>query len=377
MAELTFLIPIAPYHADIVQRAIDSVLNQTIPCDYRVIEDSESRGAGWARNRLLDNVDSPFVSFLDADDTIEPDFAEQCFRVWLNVNQKNRYVYTNWFNGEKIIVPESPCDMWTTITRNVPPVDANFEDWKQTGNTWQKKTWHVITTFIPADYVRRIGGFDELLEGAEDTDFYWRLKVSGICGIHLNAPLFNYLGGFGSRSQKMRSDLILDKESERYFRRYEGLKIMCCGDPSDIPNKPSNEQQPGDVLLQALWQGNRFERGKATGRIYPYASYPLTFYGSPEDAAKSPHLFARVTSAESVRAGGEALMPRYQNKNAMPAVEVFSWERGADAVLGGDMPMPATNVPQPSQETKNYYQPMVNERPKADVLQAAQRAVKK
>jgi glycosyltransferase involved in cell wall biosynthesis len=65
---------------------------QTVDCAIETLVDYGGRGAGWARNRLLERVSTPFVVFLDADDYIEPNFVERCLAVW----QPGRYVYTDW-----------------------------------------------------------------------------------------------------------------------------------------------------------------------------------------------------------------------------------------------------------------------------------------
>lgn len=153
----------------------------------------------------------------------------------------------------------------------------------------------------------------------------------------------------------------------------------CCGGDNPIPNTPSNEPQPGDILVQALWTGNRQERGRHTGRLYPRASYPKILYVAPEDAIKSPELWAKVTSAEAVRDGGQVLLPRYQTGEVKP--QSGNWTRAADAIFGGGRaPVNGQAAPMVSPttaETVNHYKPMINERGKADVLKAAQERVRK
>src|SRR5690242_3071847 len=110
MPDLSIVIPIGPYHRDIVSRAVASVEAQTLPCHIITVEDTEGHGAGWARNQGLKRVTSPYVAFLDADDTLEPRFAQLCFEV-LRLVQGRRYVYTNWYEGDIIKTAPSPCDL--------------------------------------------------------------------------------------------------------------------------------------------------------------------------------------------------------------------------------------------------------------------------
>lgn len=333
MSDLTFVIPFAPYHAHIAQRAVDSVLAQTIPCNVLTIEDTVGRGAGWARNQGLRQVKTGFVSFLDADDTIEPDFAEKCFFILEHV-PGNHYVYTNWYEGSAIKVAPSPCELWA------------------------QQTYHLVTTVMRTVDVRRIGGYDENMPGAEDTDFGIRLKLSGVCGVHLNAPLFHYTGG-GLRSKTLRMSGD-ERLMQQYMQeRYGGYTMGCCGDA--VPdNKPQGERQDGDVLAQAQWAGNRKERGRATGRIYPYASFPKVVYVDPLDIAISPNLWKKVSA-----------VPQSQNIILQPGygAKTPDWRSAGEAAFGGGQPRAA----QQSVSQDWEYKPVSNDREIADKLKIGQR----
>lgn len=65
----------------------------------------------------------------------------------------------------------------------------------------------------------------------------------------------------------------------------------CCGQDDSKPALPVGEKQPGDVLVMALWQGNRGEVGRVTGRHYPRISMPRTAWVDPRDASASPNLW--------------------------------------------------------------------------------------
>ena len=75
MGDVSIVIPVATYHKDLAARALASVQVQTAPCIPIVIQDTEGRGAGWARNQGLAQVQTPYVVFLDADDEITPTFV--------------------------------------------------------------------------------------------------------------------------------------------------------------------------------------------------------------------------------------------------------------------------------------------------------------
>lgn len=337
MPELTICIPVAPYHRDLAVRAVESVKAQTLPCAVLVYEDDEARGAGYARNRLLEAVTTPYVSFLDADDTIEPDFAEKCFLILSEV-RGNRYVYTNWYEGGKIVTAPSPCDLWTN------------------------QTYHLVTTVMRTADVRRIGGYDETMPGAEDTDFGIRLKLSGVCGAHLNAPLLHYNKG-GQRSIELRNsgrELLM----QDYMReRYGDYPMGCCGADTP-PAVPQGEKFDGDVLAMALWSGNRQERGMATGRLYPRTGNRKICYVDPRDVAAAPQMWQKVSAMPTNTA--PVLQPQYQQQQS-------TWQAAGNMAFGGGTPQ-AAPVPQQQGASLDFeYKPVENTRTTENILKIAKR----
>lgn len=329
MPDLTFIIPVAPYHRDRVQTAVASVHAQTLPCEVVVIEDTDGRGAGWARNQGLRQVHSDFVTFLDADDTISPHFAEMTLALW----KPGKYVYTDWTSNGTAHEAPDPCIVWT------------------------RKTYHLVNSVLPMEAVHQIGGFDPDMPAAEDTDFGLRLRLAGYCGIRVKTPLVNYSAG-GLRSLKYINDRALDNEIQAYLtKRYGGYKLMgCCGNDDVAPPVPGNQQQPGDILVMPTWTGNRPIYGAATNRFYGNrvgGNKPLWI--SPDDFAASVGLFklpeAHVPAAQVV------MQPGYAD-----------WKTAADRAFGSAQPAPAVNIPADYQ-----VQTVQNTRNLTDKLKLAQR----
>lgn len=160
MRELvTFVIPCAPHHRELVQEAVQSVYQQTVPCLARVIEDKKGQGPGACRNKGLRSVTTPFVVFLDADDLVAPEFAERCLAVW----QPGRYVWTHWYaDGRVYPAPHT-----------------------------ERPIYHLITTLMSTDAALLVKGFNETTQ-AEDTDFYLRLTSAGVTGKRVAQPLVFY-----------------------------------------------------------------------------------------------------------------------------------------------------------------------------------------
>lgn len=281
MTRISIIIPVGPYHMETSQRAIDSALAQTVSADVVVVQDRDGCGASWARNRGLEHVTTDFVTFLDADDTLSPLFLERTLAVW----RPGGYVYTDHYAGDKLV--------------HAPNC------------AWVNKTWHVITTLLRTADARRVGGFDETLPAFEDTDFYLKLVTNGVCGKRLAEPLFHY-GDGGQRSKAFIHTPAYDATMRLFTVKY-GAKIMACGDCGDSPNidlPPVGEPLPGDELALATWAGNRQERGRATGRLYPRIGWGRQAWVSPADIDAAPHLWRRVT---------ESTLPIAQPQMRLPA----------------------------------------------------------
>jgi hypothetical protein len=340
---LTICIPYGNYHADVVMEAIQSAEAQTVPCDIIVMADPDSNGAGYTRNRALEQVKSLYVAFLDADDTLDPRFAEITLGILASYAQSHtdaRYVYTDWLGAqnERIIAP-SPCVAWT------------------------EKTFHLVTAVVPTERARLIGGFDENMAGVEDADFYVRLRLSGLCGIHVESALVSYRAG-GQRSIQARQSGQETLVQQYMANRYGGYNMGCCGDSSQHPTTPTNEPQDGDILAQALWHGNRTERGRATGRLYPRTSFPKMLYVNEGDVNAAPHLWKRIMTPMQA-ANGVVLHPAYKSTGNWTDIA----QSVANAMFGAGAP--AQPVSNPIEYKSN-----TSGRKKSDVIKSAQEWVK-
>ncbi len=287
MTDLTFIIPIGPAHEHLAQRALDSVAAQTVKCDVAALVDTERQGPGVLRNRMLREIQTEFVSFLDADDWIEPTFAAETLAEYRRIGG-DHYIFTDWYDNRGEIV-QTPC-------LNGPDgYPLSVPDRKPYCNG----TWHVLTTLIPTAWAQAVGGFDENLPGFEDTDFYLRLCATQRCGHHLARPLFHYAAN-GGRALAFLQHPDHERIKIAVMQRYGG-RMGCCGD-AQVAALPVGQKQDGDVLAMALWRGNRSEVGRVTRRMYPRISFPRTAWVDPRDVTQSPMLWKVVEQPQPVAA---------------------------------------------------------------------------
>lgn len=238
------VIPVAVYHAATADRAIQSAQAQSIPCNVIVVEDTEQRGAGWARNAGVRQGNAPFVVFLDADDVLHEDFVQACASVY----QQGTYVYTDW---------QTP----TGYTARLPD--------STTGNGWyEHRIFHLVTTLLPRAAFEAVGGFDDSLPGLEDLHLYRKLHSVGICGFRCPQVLATYHTDEGQRSKQIVASGKYASLRNWIVKSIPTGTTMACGCNSVAEFAPLGQKQEGDILALSLWEGNRDVRGVATGRRY-------------------------------------------------------------------------------------------------------------
>jgi len=257
--QVTIITPVAPHHEKAFVRCADSVRKQTIECRHLHMIDTEGKGPGYIRNKLLKQVDTKFVIFLDADDYLEPAFIEECMKV----STPDGYVFTDWYEGETV--------------KSTPK-----------GAFWDT-AWHLITCLMHTDMVRIAGGFNEKLAAMEDTELFLKFDEYAYCGIQVKQPLVHYTNE-GKRSKDARTAGLIDGIKKDFAGRY---RVGCCSDANNQNGKrPAvGKRLPGDVQVVALWKGNMVTGGAVSGRRYQRASRPMKMWIDPRDARMRPDLY--------------------------------------------------------------------------------------
>ena len=280
MPLVSIIIPFAPYHKTIVAQAIAAARAQSLSCAVIPVEDGNGAGAGWARNRGVALSDTPFVCFLDADDTLRPDALERMIEVY----QQGKYVYCDDYAGASLHQTS----------------DMGYYD-----GTW----WHTITTLIPRAAFDAVGGFNETLPALEDMDLFIRLQGRGVCGVRCPRPLVRYTAG-GQRSIAFKKHPDYKTLRGDIFGKWSHKAMCNCGAPINglVPDGKSEN----DVLVQTLYTPMQ-KIGPATGRLYPRArgSTDMQIWVDPRDIAARPDWW------QIIRKVDPASMPRVDDVVAM------------------------------------------------------------
>lgn len=278
---IDIIIPIGPYHKAVAENAIESARNQTIPVTVTPYHDEQGLGAGAARNNAVAQTRSHFLVFLDADDTLSPDFCEKTLRQWLKAPE--RYVYTDFLleNGGLKYCDEDR-DIFTY------------------------GLGHHNTTLLPRKAFIRVGGYDASLRTLEDEDLYARLHLLGVCGQRVAEPLMRYNRDMGRSlvspfAEDASRRIALENANKRFARlygQYRSLNMCKCTSRKAEPVvNPAVKQHEGDIQVQALYSPMH-QIGPVTKRKYPRAGLGETLYVHPDDVAAKPQWW-RPTVAQA------------------------------------------------------------------------------
>lgn len=151
---ITVVIPSIPPRRAMLRRAIDSVLEQTMPAAaLSVVVDSERLGAAVTRQRALDAVTTRWVAFLDDDDEMRPRHLEALYSA--AVEHDALYLWSR-FQTAIPTVTGIPLEHAGFVYRDGPaPLGAGtFEQWNP-----EQPAQTTITTLVDTDLARAVGGF--------------------------------------------------------------------------------------------------------------------------------------------------------------------------------------------------------------------------
>lgn len=335
MSEVTVIIPTGKAHVQYLGAALASVAAQTVPCKAIVANDSgepipfavadnisivdvpkppvgyeRGQRAAHARNYALGYVNTPLVSFLDADDALTSPAIEVLLKAW--AQDKSKYIY-----GDAHTIDN----------------DGNFNAWiakPYKPETLLAHNIHVITTLMPIEWAKEVGGFDEEFQAWEDWAFYLRLAGAGRRGRRIPVPLITYRLHTGDN--RAYGDTVVGELYNIMRRKYEPLikeAIMACGScgggSSNVKQNGGNRMSklaPTDwVQLEFTGSGSGQQQFSRQGRTYKFSALRPIQSVSPEDVEWL------------MRQGFFRVVPK---PSVPPIAETFSKEALEVATLGGD-----------------------------------------
>jgi len=166
---ITVVIATIPSRTDLLDRALDSVHEQSLPAtDVLVQVDINREGAAATRNRALEAVETEWVAFLDDDDELLPDHLRLCARAAR-------------LNGADVVYPG-----YDTAGGDDP---VNCFGIPFDGELLQRRNFIPVTTLCRTALVREAGGFqahpDEHGDPCEDWGLWLAMHRLGATFYHL------------------------------------------------------------------------------------------------------------------------------------------------------------------------------------------------
>jgi hypothetical protein len=95
-----------------------------------------------------------------------------------------------------------------------------------------RRNLHPVTTLLPTETARAVGGFGEDVPGWEDWEFYMRLAVAGYCGAKVHSPtlLYRLATGVNRERDKQGGSGLYEQVVAEYADYRDGRPMMaCCG----------------------------------------------------------------------------------------------------------------------------------------------------
>lgn len=187
---ITVVLPTIPPRRDLLVRAFDSILDQTLPPVAVAIQsDTEHDGAAVTRQLALEQVNTEWAAFLDDDDTWDPHHLEVLMATAIEYGAD--YVWSRFRVG----YPNGLC------ADGPSPLGAGtFDQWRD-----DQPAQTTITTLVRTELALKVGGFTFTDDGkeidgqrfGEDFDFTLRMRAAGAVFRHAPAVTWtwNHWGG--------------------------------------------------------------------------------------------------------------------------------------------------------------------------------------
>lgn len=190
---VTLITPSLAGREHMLAEVIRSVQAQTVPCKHLWLVDADRLGPAPIRNKLLAQVDTELVGFVDDDDVLDPAHVELCVAV---LRESDACVAYPWFRFNH---PRGwwPLGEFLQIQR---PDGTKVHAFGQLFDpaALEHNSFIPVTIVARTECLRKVGGFPipESLEWPHDTAEEWglwqRLVAAGHSFVHVPTITWEY-----------------------------------------------------------------------------------------------------------------------------------------------------------------------------------------
>jgi glycosyltransferase involved in cell wall biosynthesis len=294
----------------------------------RAYQHKVNSGTAAANNTGAKRAYGKFLTFISADDMMEPDRLERLYKA--SLKHEGKVIYDDMF----VFTRDKRSKAWAM--RNYDFELLLTKNHMHAGIFFPRKAWE------------EVGGYPELMnKGREDWAFNVRLGIHGWCGHHLS----NYAGYLYRREGQNRTltntnpvwrSIFLNQMVSLFGNIYAGERPMgCCGgrrrnQPKTIKRRRSPMALPGSegmVLIEYLEgkHGIMSFYGPVTGTRYTFGGSRKVSYVDAEDAAE---MVGMVKNRKSVFRYFEA-----KKKKKVEVRKVAAKDEAPEAVPVDDVPV--------------------------------------
>lgn len=205
----------APGHVAAVEKALEGM-----PFDSELVRLPHNRGRPFVRNALLDQIDSPFVTWLDAGDEWYPEKTSRQLEL-ASTSTGLRAPDHFWIT----------CDyhwLWQGAVKRRHLVQNTEGDQLKKLLIGRQLRAYLWTLLAPAMAFKSVGWFDERLPRLQDLDYFIRFKLKGgiILKPEIPEPLCVYhKSDIGRRADQIRACQAYIYEKHRVLYRKQGPRF--------------------------------------------------------------------------------------------------------------------------------------------------------
>lgn len=218
---VSIVVPVYNIERDILNKCVDSLINQTLEQIEIILVDDGSEGkyaqyayeasqkdkrirffrksnggVSTAKNMGIDNASAEYIMFVDSDDWIDEDCCEYAYKTAVKTQADIvMWRYIKEFTGKSVEV-------------NVyPDKELDFDTWKQEFNPFDMRLMGMCCMKL---YTRKVIGdsrFDDRLTNGEDVELNFRIFEKMRKSVYINKAFYHYRQGDASAVRMYKKDM--------------------------------------------------------------------------------------------------------------------------------------------------------------------------